>query len=1176
MRRRYLAGLMVLVAFALGLPLVAQAVPVGRFVQVEGSVDLMKGGKFPAVPVKVQDGVEQGDAVRTKSLSKAQIRFVDDTVLAVAPESRVAIDEYVYDAAQSKRQATVEVFRGMVHFVVSKILQTEKPDFIMKTHTGVLGVRGTRWYAQLTALDTDIYNEQGTTEVQNLFPEVPGKVTLTGRQFTRVGSNLPPTYPMPYTEQDLLQLRILFRSYGGGNGAASPLETGPLGGGFGPGTFLGTYFTQNNQGNNPINNPAISLFTHNPLLNNPANNSLILSSTPGTSQTPGPLYSTYAFTMDLYGYRTDTITTQATGNTPGSASLIAANWGTLTMTADAPEYFTTSGSGTRSSLAYTGGTGTTSNYTATDILTGTVTGVSGQALTGTYSATFSNSKNTSGIFSGPITINPDGTFNFSYTNLSGSGTNSNGTYMVTGTGSSSGTPGTFFSQTAVGSVAQAGNASGNQQTVSNLNSYPIWGTRTGVYPGTFAATLNMTGTAPVTGYYPPADQGSLAATMQGVVSGPAGGTQTGVMTTIAGGQEEGSQSFTFAGPVTINPNGNLSANFYGTNTDNSVIPAPAGIFKQSGTWSQTAQAIPAASTYSFSMPLTDADYINPTSTSQATVETQGFTSSPRTGPFPGTYLGQVNNGTLSGPSGSFTVGNGSSTSVSGTLSGTVTGVLGGYTLTGTGSFSGTSNTGQTINYTGPITITPDGAVTFNYTGTVAQGTATLNAAGTMTQYFAIPVSQSASGTYQAVTGGSNPTLLNTGQMSGSQTVNNGAPTPTNGSLALGYGNGSGLPAVATGSSGTFSVSGAGAVEPWYGGQPSYGMLSSTVTVGESSVSQMPMQVTYTPSTGNPSTGNLTGQFATGSAPSNSFLNAVLATTPTSSGLTTTSLYQTNNSGSYSQTSSSPYSTGVFTNSSPLTGTMYLGGSGSISSPINITANFNLTGTGATGSFPASSSGMFYPYNFLGAVIGPAGGNQTGLVMASAGYMPTGSSSTYLMGLTGPFTLGPASAEPAYPGTLTISMGNGTSPNGSPMSVTGSWTQSDPPAGATQTAAATAAATSWGPNSRPLAWAIQNAAALASQGGTPSAATAGAGANTPLLSARLTRLTGISLGSRIQGAAQLTQPGTTGNPALAANLQALGRFRQQQRLAALRAASGATPGGRTPGNPAGPILALQRH
>ena len=229
MQSRYLAGVLALAAFALGFPLAAQATAVGRFVQVEGSVDLMKGGKAPAVPVKVQDEVQQGDAVRTKSLSRAQIRFVDDTVLTLAPESRVAIDEYVYDASKSQRQATVEVFRGMVHFLVSKILQTEKPDFIMKTHTGVLGVRGTGWYAQLTPLSTDIYNEHGTTQVQNLFPEVPGIVTLTGLEFTRVGFNLPPTLPMPITQQDLLQLRVFFSHFNGGNGAASPLETGPLG-----------------------------------------------------------------------------------------------------------------------------------------------------------------------------------------------------------------------------------------------------------------------------------------------------------------------------------------------------------------------------------------------------------------------------------------------------------------------------------------------------------------------------------------------------------------------------------------------------------------------------------------------------------------------------------------------------------------------------------------------------------------------------------------------------------------------------------------------------------------------------------------------------------------------------------------------------------------------------------
>ena len=59
-----------------------------------------------------------------------------------------------------------------------------------------------------------------------------------------------------------------------------------------------------------------------------------------------------------------------------------------------------------------------------------------------------------------------------------------------------------------------------------------------------------------------------------------------------------------------------------------------------------------------------------------------------------------------------------------------------------------------------------------------------------------------------------------------------------------------------------------------------------------------------------------------------------------------------------------------------------------------------------------------------------------------------------------------------------------------------------------------------------------------------------------------------------GMSHLIQPGTSGNPALAANLRAFRRFRQQQRLAALHMASGPTPGGRKPGSPAGPIPALR--
>ncbi|MFZ0050202.1 MAG: FecR domain-containing protein, partial [Desulfobaccales bacterium] len=1078
----------------------------------------------------------------------AEIRFVDDTVLTVAPESRVAIDEYIYDAAKSKRQATVEVFRGMVHFLVTKILQAE-PDFIMKTHTGVLGVRGTGWYAQLTALHTDIYNEQGTTEVRNIFPEVPGKVTLTGMQFTRVGFNLPPTLPLPITQQDLQQLRIQFStspSSGGGTaagglGTVSPLEimaqganpvTGPYGG-----TVPATAFsTQNNLVNDPISNPAIAIFTQNPLLNNPANNPLI---TP--PPTPGPISSTYAFLMTLSGYSTFSSVDPTYGY---SAIVNASGWGQLTGVY--PTYFTLSASGSDTSANQI------SNVTRTwaETFSGSVSGTLGQTLTGTFTATGTNSTGgTLSSASGTISIAPNGSATWSDSGT-WTGANGNTTYA---TRSGTSTPGNYFSETAVGSLAMTSNPSGNQQTITNNSdltngTYLIWGTRTGVSPGTFSATLNMTETAPagVTGYYPPADQGSLTATMQGVVSGSAGGTQTGVMTTIAGGQGTNSTSYTLAGPVTIDQYGNLSATFYGTNTNNTVSPAPAGIFTQQGYWTQTAQAIPAASTYSFSIPLTESDYINPTSTTQASVESSGFGT--RTGIYPGTYLSNVDNGTLTG--GSFTVGNASSTTVSGTLSGSVTGVLGGYTLGdgtlagGSGTFTGTNAAGQSISYTGPITITPSGKLIFNYTGTVGA----LTAAGTMTEQFGIAVSESSSGTYSVVSGGSNPTLLNTSQMNGSQTIGSASPVNTYGSLALTWGNGfSGLPTtLTTGGSGTMSLNGSGAVSPWYGGQPTYGVLGSTVAVTVTGDAAAPspqsvMQVTYYPTNS-----NLIGQLAIGGG-SGSFLNAVLATTPTSSTLTTRSFAESF-SGSYQLTSNFPYSTASITNSGLLSGTMYLGGSGAVvsypSEGNQLTGSFNLIGASQAGAFsPGSASGSVSVNNMIGAVAGPTNGTLTGLALGS--WSASYSSTMFGSGFSGLFSINTDPSLPAgssLPATLTLSQGNvGFTPNGYPMTLTGTWNQVDPPL--TGTTAGTGTAT----------W-----------------------ANAPFLSTRFTQLTGTSLGSRIQGAAQLTQFGTPGNPALAANLRAAWRFRQLQRLAALRAASGATVGGRTLANPAGAILALRRH
>src|SRR4030042_2247022 len=115
MMRRRLLAVTTMLALVRVIPAVVDAAAVGRFTMVEGQVDLLRQGKLPAVPAKVQDGVDPGDVIRTKSKAKAQIKFVDDSIITISPESRMAVADFVYDGARGHRRVVLRHFRGLVH-----------------------------------------------------------------------------------------------------------------------------------------------------------------------------------------------------------------------------------------------------------------------------------------------------------------------------------------------------------------------------------------------------------------------------------------------------------------------------------------------------------------------------------------------------------------------------------------------------------------------------------------------------------------------------------------------------------------------------------------------------------------------------------------------------------------------------------------------------------------------------------------------------------------------------------------------------------------------------------------------------------------------------------------------------------------------------------------------------
>ncbi|MEW6387844.1 MAG: FecR family protein [Thermodesulfobacteriota bacterium] len=203
MRLRFLTASVLIMVLILMLPLGVKAAVVGHLTQVEGQVELMRQGKLPFLPAKLKDGVEPGDLIRTKSASRAQVRFIDDSVLNIAPGSRVGIEDYLYDAGKGSRRAVLQVFQGLVHCLVQRLFNVEQPDFIMKTHTATLGVRGTSWYNLIGVNFIHVFGERGMLQVSSLPGAVPGTVVLIGQEQTQVKAGLAPTQPRRYPLQTL-------------------------------------------------------------------------------------------------------------------------------------------------------------------------------------------------------------------------------------------------------------------------------------------------------------------------------------------------------------------------------------------------------------------------------------------------------------------------------------------------------------------------------------------------------------------------------------------------------------------------------------------------------------------------------------------------------------------------------------------------------------------------------------------------------------------------------------------------------------------------------------------------------------------------------------------------------------------------------------------------------------
>jgi len=156
--------------------------------------------------IKVSDGVFEREIIETDSNSSTQFLFLDETVLIIGPESRLVLDEMVYNANASKGKVIITAAKGLFTFVSGSLVSE---SYLIRTPTSTIGVRGTKFdlFVSRNGSSTVILRS-GAVDVKNLTGSIR-RITTAGLAtsvVTQKSDPTPPAPPAPELEQLLKPL----------------------------------------------------------------------------------------------------------------------------------------------------------------------------------------------------------------------------------------------------------------------------------------------------------------------------------------------------------------------------------------------------------------------------------------------------------------------------------------------------------------------------------------------------------------------------------------------------------------------------------------------------------------------------------------------------------------------------------------------------------------------------------------------------------------------------------------------------------------------------------------------------------------------------------------------------------------------------------------------------------
>jgi hypothetical protein len=120
---------------------------IGVIKTLTGEASILRGSE--SLPVQLGTFVQLLDRIQTGSSGSVGITFVDQTRIAIGPDTQFTIDDFAFNPREKQLSFIASVTKGIIQCLSGTIAKLAPDAVAIKIPSGTLGVRGTRFVVQV-------------------------------------------------------------------------------------------------------------------------------------------------------------------------------------------------------------------------------------------------------------------------------------------------------------------------------------------------------------------------------------------------------------------------------------------------------------------------------------------------------------------------------------------------------------------------------------------------------------------------------------------------------------------------------------------------------------------------------------------------------------------------------------------------------------------------------------------------------------------------------------------------------------------------------------------------------------------------------------------------------------------------------------------------------------------